>query len=647
MSVDFRIAFLSEHRHRPEARQWGSVIKERLPKSEGFCWEGYSWSRNWSPEELGRRQTVEGGDWADVILGFGSRSAWDRMAAWPEMARWRKEGKAILWLHAAPVEDPIEKMQSSDVDVIGREVWIQIDPLISWLSGFAEQSLGRRKERAQQEELQAQQEELRRLTRNWESLYRWKRRRWNPFIPENMVPEKMVAKHSLRAQAARCPPDEPRPLPSRENNELLDNAIKKLEAERQQLEAEHQQKEAKWEAERQQLVAERQQLEAERQQLEPERQQKGAKWEAKRQQLVAKWETERQQEEAQRWHNIELRCRGETSITVGAAPQTRNAADIYLVRVTGSKLSHAAREVHEGEHIPDPGTPVTDSVSCAVYSPPQWEGGTTELVQICIYLKKDLNSVETEALAVDPMARRLRAEVLGVDLSRNTRLSITLSLDPPCDISPLLAAGIWRGEAISVSFAVRILPVERRVRALGTVEIRLDRSAVPIGVMHFRVELVPQGTRTESVARPLGESARLTEFVFVSYASEDRSEVLRRVQGLKALGIQFFQDILSLSPGQRWAQELWRCIDQSDVFLLCWSSAASKSEWVRKEYLQANTTSGRSPDKRPHIAILALEGPPPPEPPPELKHLHFSDDLLYAIKVESDISAQARKHSND
>jgi hypothetical protein len=123
--------------------------------------------------------------------------------------------------------------------------------------------------------------------------------------------------------------------------------------------------------------------------------------------------------------------------------------------------------------------------------------------------------------------------------------------------------------------------------------------------------------------------------------------VLRRVQGLKALGIQFFQDILNLAPGQRWAQELWRLIDQSDVFLLCWSSAARKSEWVRKEYLQANTTSSRSSDKRPHIAILPLEGPPPPEPPPELAHLHFSDDLLYAIKVESDLSAEARTQSND
>ncbi len=614
MSVDFRIAFLSDGEHRTEAKEWERAIKERLPKNEGFCWEEYSWRRSWSPQQLGRTTAL--GDWADVILGFGSRSAWDRMVAWPEMARWRKEGKAILWLHTAPVDDPMEEMQSPDVQVIRREVWIRIDPLIGSLSSLAEQSLGRRKERAHEEklraELKADQDELSRLTWNWEYLYRVKRHRRNPFKIE--AAGELMAQ--VREKARRV---------LREPNELLDKAIKKLEAERQQ-------KEAQWEAERQQKEA---QWGA----------QWVAQWEAERQKEEAQWEAERQKEEAQRWHNIELRCRSET--TVGPVSQTDNAADIYLVRITGSELSHATRGADEGERIPDSEAPVTDSVSCAVYSPSQWEGGTTELVQIHVYLKKDLNTVETESLAVDPMARRLRAQVLGVDLSHNTRLSITLALDPPCDISPPLAAVIWRGEAISVSFAVKIPPLLRRVRALGTVEIRLDRSAAPIGVLHFRVELVPQGTRTESVARPLGEVARLTDSVFVSYASEDRSEVLRRVQGLKALGIQFFQDILSLSPGQRWAQELWRRIDQSDVFLLCWSSAASKSEWVRKEYLQANTTSSRSSDKRPHIAILPLEGPPPPEPPPELAHLHFSDDLLYALKVENDISAEARTHSND
>jgi TIR domain len=615
--VDFRVAFLSDIEHRTEANEWERAIKERLPKNKGFHWEelrweGYSWRRSWSRQQLARGRTTALGDWADVILGFGSRSAWDRMLAWPEMARWRKEGKAILWLHTAPVDDPMEEMHSPDVEVIRREVWSRIDPLIGSLSSLAEQSLGRRKKRAHEEklraELKADQDELSRLTREWWYSYRAKRHPRNPF----KIEAELMA--SVREEKARGP-----------GTTLADPswsaAIKKFKEELQQKkaqwEAKHQQKEAQWEAQ----------------------------WEAERQQKEAQWEAEHQKEEAQRWHNIELTCRSET--TVGPVSQTDNAGDIYLVRITGSELSRATRGADERERIPDREALVTDSVSCAVYSPPQWEGGTTELVQICVYLKEDLNTVETESLAVDPMARRLRAQVLGVDLSRNTRLSITLSLDPPCDISPSLASVIWRGEAISVSFAVKILPVLRRVRALGTVEIRLDRSAAPIGVLHFRVELVPQGTRTESVTRPLGEVARLTESVFVSYASEDRSEVLRRVQGLKALGIQFFQDILNLAPGQRWAQELWRLIDQSDVFLLCWSSAARKSEWVRKEYLQANTTSSRSSDKRPHIAILPLEGPPPPEPPPELAHLHFSDDLLYAIKVESDLSAEARTQSND
>jgi hypothetical protein len=116
--------------------------------------------------------------------------------------------------------------------------------------------------------------------------------------------------------------------------------------------------------------------------------------------------------------------------------------------------------------------------------------------------------------------------------------------------------------------------------------------------------------------------------------------VLLRVQGLKALGIRFFQDILSLSPGERWEKALWRHFDESSVFLLCWSSAARMSEWVRQEYQRACEASKRNPNQRPHFAVLPLEGPPPPEPPDDLRHFNFSDDLLYALKVEGDLAAR-------
>ncbi len=226
----------------------------------------------------------------------------------------------------------------------------------------------------------------------------------------------------------------------------------------------------------------------------------------------------------------------------------------------------------------------------------------SELVQVCVYPETDLQTVEADAVATDPLAQRLRGQVLGIDLALNARLSFALLVDPPLDVSPPVASLIWRGRSVSVTFAVKIPRVDRRVRALGTVEVRLDGSAFPIGVIHFRLELVPNGTRTLSVAQHTGELARVTDSVFVSYASEDRAEVLRRVQGLKALGIQFFQDIMSLSPGQAWAEEFQNAIDRSDVFLLCWSSAASKSEWVRKEYLQAQALTSKSADGRPHIA---------------------------------------------
>ena len=125
--------------------------------------EGSSWNRRWSPQQLDGTKAL--GNWADVILGFGSRSAWDRMAGWPEMARWRQEGKMFLWLHTAPVDESMEEMQSSDFEVIRREVWSQIDPLFAWLSNFAERSLDRRRS-------EPSEEELSRLTRIWEQPYK-------------------------------------------------------------------------------------------------------------------------------------------------------------------------------------------------------------------------------------------------------------------------------------------------------------------------------------------------------------------------------------------------------------------------------------------------------------------------------------------
>ena len=107
-------------------------------------------------------------------------------------------------------------------------------------------------------------------------------------------------------------------------------------------------------------------------------------------------------------------------------------------------------------------------------------------------------------------------------------------------------------------------------------------------------------------------------------------EVLRRVQMLSMVGITYFQDLLSLDPGDRWAQQLYRHIDMSDVFFLFWSTPAKQSKWVTKEWRYGLKRKGLD-----FIKPVIIEGPPPVPPPRALARLHFNDWLPYVIRSEA------------
>jgi hypothetical protein len=100
---------------------------------------------------------------------------------------------------------------------------------------------------------------------------------------------------------------------------------------------------------------------------------------------------------------------------------------------------------------------------------------------------------------------------------------------------------------------------------------------------------------------------------------------------LRLFQIEYFQDLLSLEPGARWEQELYRHIDECDLFLLFWSKAARKSRWVMKEVRYAFDRKRGDDDAPPAIHPVIIEKP-VPQPPRYLKHLHFGDKLIYFMK---------------
>jgi hypothetical protein len=89
--------------------------------------------------------------------------------------------------------------------------------------------------------------------------------------------------------------------------------------------------------------------------------------------------------------------------------------------------------------------------------------------------------------------------------------------------------------------------------------------------------------------------------------------------------VNYFLDKITLKSGDEWKKVIPQKIDQSDAFYLFWSTAASKSKEVRKEFRYAIKRRAKTKNG-PKIYPFRIEGPPArPEPPPELADLHFED----------------------
>lgn len=180
----------------------------------------------------------------------------------------------------------------------------------------------------------------------------------------------------------------------------------------------------------------------------------------------------------------------------------------------------------------------------------------------------------------------------------------------------------WTGEIGRTTFVVDVPPDATEGTHHGIASIRLN--GFQIAKMSFVVLVgVP---KLESTVLP-SETAQHRD-AFASYSSEDRCEVLARVQGMEAAykGLKVFVDVIGLRSAQYWETELSQRISAADIFYLFWCRHAKDSEWVAKEWRWALETKGLN-----FIDPVPLEGPEFAPPPHELAAKHFNDPLLAFI----------------
>lgn len=277
---------------------------------------------------------------------------------------------------------------------------------------------------------------------------------------------------------------------------------------------------------------------------------------------------------------------------------------------------------------PSRGEQEAEVVECSVFAPPIAPQGETIMIQVFAHCEGGEAEANRLAIQFDPTATSRGVKTLSSRITRGTELTFHLTLSRLTVAEPVQSL-VWMGDTESVQFIVD-LPADARLGNLAG-KVTISQNSVPIGQISFLLRVVPAGTPVpESMAEASGE-AHAYRYTFISYASEDRDKVLARVQMLDQMGIEYFQDVLSLDPGQRWEKELYRNIDRCDLFLLFWSTAARKSEWVLREVDYAIDRKGGYDDAPPEIKPVIIEGPPLVTPPERLKHLHFNDRLIYLM----------------
>ncbi len=313
---------------------------------------------------------------------------------------------------------------------------------------------------------------------------------------------------------------------------------------------------------------------------------------------------------------------------------------IWMNALTGHLFERAgkARQVDIPEVIPPLSSPPSsdpndsgdgdENVEVAVFAPQQVVKGDAVLIQVFCYAIGMSDEARQQAVEYDEDAVRRGATTLSMPVKNGDRIQFHLSLIKVSIKNPIREL-IWKSETSSVQYEVQIPKGYPMENLLGAVLI--SACGVPLGRIGFKLSVVRKPARVAKTVVSIGESATKFRKAFVSYSSDDRTAVLARLQLLRPPlhQIEVFQDLLRLEPGEKWNDELFHQIDECDLFLLFWSSNASKSEWVRREWEYALNRQG--PDKAPPPTIfpVIIEGPPPPAPPPELTHLHFNDYLLY------------------
>ena len=221
-----------------------------------------------------------------------------------------------------------------------------------------------------------------------------------------------------------------------------------------------------------------------------------------------------------------------------------------------------------------------NEVYSSIFAPAEVNRKSHMLVQVYLHLYEETEKVKTLAQESDRNAERRDYIPLQCKLKKGDKVDVLLNIYGDTLLMSDKKSVVWQGSFTKCIFDY-FVPKDIDVDELSCVAL-LSVNGVPVGEMRFLTKIVeqPRQLNPEMIAHKYNK-------VFISYSHQDESKVKFLHEGLELGAVPHFFDRKYLKAGDVFPQVIQDYINSADLFILCWSENASKSEYVKKERLQA------------------------------------------------------------
>lgn len=262
-----------------------------------------------------------------------------------------------------------------------------------------------------------------------------------------------------------------------------------------------------------------------------------------------------------------------------------------------------------------------DEVYSSIFAPSEVKPKTHMLVQVYLHLYEETKKVKALAQESDRNAERRDYIPLQCKLKRGDEVDVQLNIYGETLLMSDEKSVVWQGSFTKCCFDY-FVPKDIDVDELSCVAM-LTVNGMPVGEMRFITRIVdaPRQLNPKIIAHKYNK-------VFISYSHQDESKVKFLHEGLELGSVPHFFDRKYLKAGDVFPQVIQDYINSADLFILCWSENASKSEYVQKERMQAleRAFPQVKPEQKAKLRIYPMSIEPRAELPTDMKeNYHFGE----------------------